>query len=105
MNNSSTCQIKVPTGKTFRCFQWTFSCGEDNTQIKPVTGRLRATALDGTLIPGVLLSQGTITMGNSGLVKPYIIPRVFPAGTIVKITVVGTGTGSYASGGFYGWIE
>lgn len=101
--NVSLCAHRmVPAGKTL----YINHIKADAVDNKPLSVRFRATCdFESVLTPNIFIFNEIFELQNSSDVMPLLIPRVFPALTIIKASIVATSAGGTASLSYGGWIE
>ncbi len=100
-NRALTCTMMVPVGKTFYCDSFCTSGASG----KPLSVRFRATCTEESELTDFFLYKDVVFIQDSSHVHHFKIPLVFPALTIVKVTVFSSQVGGAASAAMSGWYE
>lgn len=92
----------VPANKTLR-LNYIKADAVDN---KPISVRFRATCdFEGVLTPNIFIFNEVFELQNSSTAMHLPMPRMFPAGCIIKGTAISTTSGGTASLSYDGWLE
>lgn len=78
----------------------------DAVDNKPISVRLRATCdFESVLTPNIFIFNEVFELQNATAVLQLLMPRVFPAGCIIRGSAVSTSAGGTASLSYGGWME
>lgn len=92
----------VPAGKTL----YVSYIKADAVDNKPISVRLRATCdFESVLTPNIFIFNELFELQNSIAIMSFAMPRIFPAGTIIKGSAVSISAGGTASLSYGGWME
>jgi hypothetical protein len=106
LNNSTSGIWTVPTGATAYITGWRVSAGA-STVNHYVIFQLLATALYGTLTPGIFQLQDMITVQDSTIQTAFGAPIQIPGGADIKVRAVSDSTSANVrcTCAFTGWFE
>jgi len=100
-NRALTCTMMVPVGKTFYCNSFCTSGASG----KPLSVRFRATCTEESVLTDFFLYKDVVFIQDSSHVHDFSIPLVFPALTIIKVTIFSSQAGGASSAAMAGWYE